>query len=121
MAIIIKQYTFSAGAVIVAAEHNNNFDVLYNDYNGNIDNTNIKASAGIVGSKLTSLNLIGAGAGIIPNANLLFTPRTALSDPQHVTPGSRPAGTVSELVYYSGKLYFCVNSSTPTWEKITSG
>lgn len=46
--------------------------------------------------------------------------RTAGSDPQHATPGSRPAGSVGELVYYGGKLYFCTNTSTPTWEKITS-
>jgi hypothetical protein len=46
--------------------------------------------------------------------------RTAASDPQHATPGSRPAGTVAELVYYSGKMYFCTNSATPTWQLITS-
>jgi hypothetical protein len=47
--------------------------------------------------------------------------RTAGSDPQDATPASRPAGTVAEIVYYSGKMYFCTDAATPTWEKITSG
>jgi len=46
--------------------------------------------------------------------------RTAASDPQHATPGSRPAGSVGEIAYYAGKMYFCTNAATPTWEKITS-
>jgi hypothetical protein len=52
MALITKQYTFSAGATILASEHNQNFDVLYNWANGNVDNANIKASAGINFSKM---------------------------------------------------------------------
>jgi hypothetical protein len=48
-------------------------------------------------------------------------PRTADSDPQHATASSRPkANRVSEMVYYNGKLYFCTNETTPTWEKISS-
>jgi hypothetical protein len=46
--------------------------------------------------------------------------RTTASDPQDATPGNRPAGTVAEIAYYSGKMYFCTDASTPTWEKITS-
>ena len=46
--------------------------------------------------------------------------RTAASDPQHATAGSRPAGSVGEIVYYSGKMYFCTNAATPTWEMFTS-
>lgn len=46
--------------------------------------------------------------------------RTVASDPQDATPANRPAGSVSEIVYYTGKLYFCTNAATPTWEKITS-
>ena len=52
MGTIVKPNTFSAGATIIAAEHNSNFDDIYNEFNGNINNANIKASAGIVGSKL---------------------------------------------------------------------
>ena len=49
-------------------------------------------------------------------------PRTTASDPQHVTAGSRPAGSVGEIAFYSGKLYLCTDATpgTPVWEKITS-
>lgn len=46
--------------------------------------------------------------------------RTLASDPQHATPASRPAGSVAEMAYYSGKMYICTNAATPTWEMITS-
>ena len=49
---ITKPNTFSAGAVIVASEHNSNFDTIYNDYNGSITNVNISASAAIAATKL---------------------------------------------------------------------
>jgi hypothetical protein len=135
MGLVTKSYTFSAGATIIAAEHNSDFDTLYTLVNGNIDNNNVKLNAGIVDSKLAQIttaakvsgtalaNLasVPSGAGVLPNVNLLFAPRTAASDPQDATPGNRPAATLKEIVYYSGKLYFCTNSSTPTFDKITSG
>lgn len=76
MSIIIKPNTFTVGAVIVASEHNSNFDTLYSDYNGNIDNNNIKASAGIVDTKLAQITTASkvdastALTGTIPAANL---------------------------------------------------
>lgn len=84
MALISKPYTFSAGATIVAAEHNSNFDTIYNEFNGLISNANISGSAGITDSKLAQLTTAGkvsgaavtlltslpSGAGIIPTANL---------------------------------------------------
>lgn len=135
MGLVTKSYTFSAGATIIAAEHNSDFDTLYTLVNGNIDNNNVKLNAGIVDSKLaqittastvsgaaiTELASLPSGAGVIPNANLLFTPRVAGSNPKDGTAGNRPAGTLYEIVAYSGKLYFCTNASTPVWEAITSG
>lgn len=59
MAIIAKPYTFSAGATIIASEHNSNFDTLYNDYNGNITNANLSASASIADSKLAQITTSG--------------------------------------------------------------
>lgn len=84
MAIINKPYTFSAGATIVAAEHNSNFDTIYNDYNGGISNANISSMANITDTKLAQLTTAGkvsgaaitlltsvpSGAGVIPAANL---------------------------------------------------
>ncbi len=55
MALISKPFTFSAGATIVASEHNSNNDTIYNSYNGNISNANIGASAGIVDTKLAQI------------------------------------------------------------------
>lgn len=63
MSIVVKPYTFSAGATIIAAEHNSNFDTLYSDYNGNITNANLSASAAIALSKIsftTALTMSGA-------------------------------------------------------------
>ena len=84
MALINKPYTFSAGATIVAAEHNSNFDTIYNEFNGSISNANISGTAAITDSKLAqlttagkvsgaSLTLLGSipsGAGVVPVANL---------------------------------------------------
>jgi len=65
MALISKTNTFSAGAVIVASEHNDNFDTIYNDYNGNITNANVAAGAAIADTKLaqiTTANKVDATA-----------------------------------------------------------
>ena len=84
MATISKPFTFTVGATIIASEHNSNFDTIYNEFNGSIDNSNIKASAAIVdtklaqiatvskvsGAALTSLTSIPSGAGIIPIINI---------------------------------------------------
>jgi hypothetical protein len=92
MSFINIPFVFSAGAVIIASQHNSNFGTISNIVNGKIDNTNltgsagityanlslggnivnadINSSAGIVGSKLASLSTISPGAGIIPSANL---------------------------------------------------
>lgn len=53
MSIVTLPFTFSAGAVIIAAQHNSNFTTIYSDYNGNIQNVNIASNAGIPYSKLT--------------------------------------------------------------------
>jgi len=84
MGIITKLYTFTAGATIIASEHNSNFDIVYNEINGNLDNTNLKANAAIADSKLAQITTAGkvsgtalillantpSGAGVIPAANL---------------------------------------------------
>lgn len=84
MSLVSIPFTFTVGATIVASQHNSCFSVIYSDYNGNIDNTNISASAGIsdtklgqiatankvAGSALASLSSVPSGAGVIPIANL---------------------------------------------------
>jgi hypothetical protein len=84
MSIIIKPFTFSAGATIVASEHNSNFNTIYNDYNGSISSVNfmsnlnlpdsqlaqITSASKVHGSAITGLTSLVAGAGQIPLANL---------------------------------------------------
>ena len=84
MSLISKSYTFVSGAIILASEHNANFDTLFTAINGNIDNANIGASAAIDSSKLATISVAGkvsgasltsltstpVAAGIIPIANL---------------------------------------------------
>lgn len=83
MALISIPNTFTVGAVIVASQHNSNFSTIYSDYNGNVDNNNIAASAAIVdtklaqistaskvsGAALTSLSSVPSGAGQLPGVN----------------------------------------------------
>lgn len=79
MSLITIPNTFSAGAVIIASQHNANFSTIYSDYNGNIDNNNIAPGAAIVYSKL---NLAGgivnadiaSGAGIVASKLDLTSP-----------------------------------------------
>jgi len=85
MSTIIKPNTFSAGATIIAAEHNDNWDTLINDYNGSINNSNIASNAAISDTKLNTIstankvngsaitglaNLNTATAGTIPSASI---------------------------------------------------
>jgi hypothetical protein len=56
MGLVSKGFTFSAGQTIQAGDHNTNFDTLYTLVNGNIDNDNIKSTAGIDESKITFSN-----------------------------------------------------------------
>lgn len=84
MGLVSKTYTFASGAIILASEHNTNFDTLFTLVNGQIDNTNLSATAAIADSKLaqiatagkvsgaalTSLTSVPVAAGIIPIANL---------------------------------------------------
>lgn len=84
MATITKTNTFTNGATIIASEHNTNFDTIYNEFNGNIDNANLKSSAAIVDTKLEQITTAGkvsgvsitlltslpSGAGEVPIANI---------------------------------------------------
>ena len=53
MGTVSKTFTFSAGAVIVASQHNTDFDTLYNLVNGEIDTDNIASDAAIPATKLS--------------------------------------------------------------------
>ena len=113
IALVTKPYTFSAGGTIIAAEHNSNFDVLYALVNGNIDNANIKSSAGIVDTKLaqittaskvsgasfTGLASIPSGAGDIPAANAKAIMRKELT--VAITSPTDPVTTGDGAFYFT--------------------
>jgi hypothetical protein len=85
MSLIVKPNTFSAGAVIIATEHNSNFDTIYNDFNGNITNANLASGAAIAdtklgqittaqkvsGAALTALASVPSAAGYLPALNVI--------------------------------------------------
>lgn len=97
MSIISIPFTFSAGAVIVASQHNSCFSVIYSDYNGFIDNNNIVAAAGIVYSKLTLtggiLNAdINASAAIVDTKLAQITTASKVSGTSITGLASLPSG-----------------------------
>jgi len=83
MSTITKPNTFSAGGTVFASEHNENFNTIYDDYNGNVQNVNIASDAAIVGSKL-DLSAPGTIGGTTPSpgtfTNLTAEGNTALGN-----------------------------------------
>jgi len=61
MGIIVKDKTVVTGATILAADPNDNFDTIYDEFNGKITNANIDDAAAIESTKLdlASSNLTG--------------------------------------------------------------
>lgn len=57
MGKISKPFTWTVGATIVDTELNSVFDTIYAEFNGNIDNSNIKDGANIDGAKLLNTSI----------------------------------------------------------------
>ena len=84
MSLVTKPKSLTNGTVAQATDVESNFSTIYNDYNGNIDNTNLAASASIADTKLSqittynkvsgaaigSLASISSAAGVIPAVNI---------------------------------------------------
>lgn len=113
MAIILKPFTFIPGTVIRSAQVNNDFDVIYSDYNGNIDNANIAAGAAIAFSKLASLasaNILVGNVFGVPTSVAMSGDAT-ISNTGAVTIGSSspflvPIGTIIPFYDFAGALTF---------------
>lgn len=52
MALITLPTDFTDGTIPTAAQFDGNFNVIVNEINGNLDNSNVKSSAGIAESKI---------------------------------------------------------------------
>lgn len=75
MGIIAKPNTFTAGATKSgeAAQINANYDTIYAEFNGNIEDANVKANAAIAQSKIASLaNSLLYAAGLVAGTRMLF-------------------------------------------------
>ena len=90
MGTITKSKTFSAGATIVASEHNTNFDEIISEFNGNIVNVNVHANAAIAASKL---NLSTIAQAIEFDGNTTFA-GTTIADLGTVTTADINGGTI---------------------------
>lgn len=116
MGLINKPYTFFPLTVIRSAEVNADFDVVYGEFNGNISDDNVSATAGIQFSKLQALPsaqiLVGSAANVA-------TPRTMSGDATISNTGvvtvnfgggsGIPVGTITAFYDYNGLVTFDTN------------
>lgn len=105
MGQVTKNYTFASGQGVIAEQFNSNYDTIYNEFNGKIDNTNLKDGAGIVDTKLatiTSANKVAISALVATNQ------------------------VKGDIIYYTGSVwarlatgaagtYLTMVSGLPTW------
>ena len=103
MSLVVKPYVFSAGATIIASEHNSNFDIIYNDFNGNITNANIATAAAIAYSKL-NLTASIVNADISGSAAIVDTKLAQLTSGSKVNISALVSGSqgMGTIMYYSG-------------------
>jgi hypothetical protein len=83
MALITLTYVFTVGTTIIASQTNLNNTTIYNDYNGNITDANISASAAIEYTKLALSGTIkqsdisstfgsASGFGMVPSGGIIL-------------------------------------------------
>lgn len=108
MGLIAVPNTFSAGELIIAAEHNQNFTTIYSEFNGNISNANISDTAAIVDTKLATIATLAK-----VNVTALIVASQAAGDLLYAagaTSWSRLAAGTSSQVLRGG--------TTPSWGTI---
>lgn len=74
--LISRPHTYVDGTIVDAGDQNDNENTIYNAFNGNIDNANIKAGAGITDNKLATITT----AGKVNSSALTGTDWTDLTD-----------------------------------------
>lgn len=98
MALISKNFTFASGAIIVASQHNSNFDQLFNLVNGTLDTTNISASAGILDTQLATISTAGKVSGTaITSGDIAIASTSTTTTALTITASSLTSGTVASL------------------------
>ena len=125
MALVNVPYPLADGTVAYGSQVLADINAIKNDYNGNIQNVNMAANAAIVdtklaaistagkvsGAALTSLDLIPAGAGVIPSANLPGTASVALGL-NYVIDGGGAVITAGSKGYLTVPFAATINSVT---------
>jgi hypothetical protein len=111
MSLINKNNVFSNGTTADGPQVNANFDTIYNDYNGNITDSNIAASGittygKVNGSALSSLAGISPSAGQIPVLNLInvMYPIGAVYITTIATDPATVFGTGTWIAFGAGKV-----------------
>ncbi|MBP7209621.1 MAG: hypothetical protein KBA02_00330 [Paludibacteraceae bacterium] len=71
--LIVRPNTYVPGTVIRSAEVNNDFDTIYTDYNGNIDDDNIVAGANIAWTKIDKTGaVVDDLSGAVPIGSMIW-------------------------------------------------
>lgn len=115
MGRIKKPYTFKTDQVITAAQLNAVFDVLYNEFNGSIDDSNIKEGANIDAAKLLNASITNGKLvnNVINDANLDYTSVKVLRVGPNITNnGIRTARGGKAFTYVGGVVTVTVLFST---------
>lgn len=104
MGQVTRTYTYTAGNTITAAQNETNETDLYNEFNGNIDNDNIKSAAAIVESKIafntsTGHSHDGTDSKAIPKG-MVFTVTGSLTTGTSVSPLLISTGTLTITKVY---------------------
>lgn len=113
MASITKPNTFSSGSVISSSQVNENFDEIYDEFNGSISNANLSASAAIADTKLATISTAGK-----VNITALVATSQAQGDVLYASSGSAisrlGAGTAGQALTTGGA------AANPAWGGMTT-
>lgn len=88
MATVTKPYTFTPATSAQSAQVNSDFDTIYTEFNGNIDNANIKSAAAIDASKI-------ANTAATLSANETFTGQKTFTQTKQTLVTATDASTVT--------------------------
>lgn len=122
MALITGRLVFSPGGTIYSADQNTNHGTIWNEFNGNISNTNIASAAGIVDTKLAQITTSGKVSGAALTT-LGSTPTGAgtLPSKNGGTGGDLSAITVGGVPYFSATGVMSALAAGTSGQLATSG